>query len=424
MGRPRKLWSLRVGEVGMTVTVCERRAGGALWLRYWKQGENGRRANFKWIGLRHTDRALGERAARELAAQLLTSTLAEASDRATVTEVLAAYERDKCAHTKGYGPREALRRIRLWTSVLGGARFVDTIDHPLLDAFVRDRRAGAIIVPKVELSAAPGNRAIASDLEFLRAALNHACTVKRPNGKPLLRANPMGQANTAYKLPTVADDEKKRPIVSYDRFEKILKVADDVDAQRLFGGFMMLVESLGWRVSAICQLRACDVDVRASAAAPHGRLHRRAETDKMGRDRWIPLAPSARAALDRIRSVNPALGEWPLFPAPRATIEIPQGEIPKSWTRHYARALLERAEIAAELEKVEGGDFHPYRRKWATERKHLPDVDVARAGGWSEKDPRALKASYQRVDDATLLAVVSEPTKLRDVKAETKSESA
>lgn len=25
-----------------------------------------------------------------------------------------------------------------------------------------------------------------------------------------------------------------------------------------------------------------------------------------------------------------------------------------------------------------------YRRKWATERKHLPDVDVATAGGWKE----------------------------------------
>ena len=109
-------------------------------------------------------------------------------------------------------------------------------------------------------------------------------------------------------------------------------------------------------------------------------------------------------------------GEWPLFPAPRAKEEHERGKIPKPWTRHYARALLERAERAAKLPKIDGGDFHPYRRKWATERKHLPNVDVARAGGWSEKDPRALKTSYQRVDDATLLAVVSELTKLREAK--------
>lgn len=84
---------------------------------------------------------------------------------------------------------------------------------------------------------------------------------------------------------------------------------------------------------------------------------------------------------------------------------------------------FERAEKRAKLDKIDGGDFHPYRRKWATERKHLPDVDVARAGGWSQ-DTRALKASYQQVDEATLLAVVSEPTKLREQKADNRAESA
>ena len=106
----------------------------------------------------------------------------------------------------------------------------------------------------MKLSGKPGNRAIASDLEFLRAALNHACTVKRPNGEPLLRANPMGYGKTAYKLPAVPDDEKKRPIVSHDRFKKILAKADEIDAQRLFGGFIMLVE--GPRVARIGDLRS------------------------------------------------------------------------------------------------------------------------------------------------------------------------
>jgi integrase len=416
MGRPRKLFSATFGEVGQTVTLCERRLGGPLWIRYWVRGRDGTRGKPKWVGLHHSDRALGEKTAREVAAQLLTSTLAAAARRTTVAEVLAAYECDVCEHLKGYGPRESKRRIALWTQVLGASRNVDTIDVPLLDGFVRDRRAGTIVLANYEIGKKPGNRAIAADLEFLRAALNHACTAKRPNGGALLAANPMGYGKTAYKLPRVPDDEKKRPVVSFDRFEKILAKADGIDAQRLFGGFMMLVEGLGWRVSAIAALRACDVDLKASPAAPHGRIHRRAETDKMGRDRWIPMSPTVRAAIDRIRAVNPAIGEWPLFPAPRAKEEHERGKIPKAWTRHYARALLERAERAAKLPKIDGGDFHPYRRKWATERKHLPDVDVARAGGWSEKDPRALKTSYQQVDDATLLAVVSEPTKLREAK--------
>ena len=117
---------------------------------------------------------------------------------------------------------------------------------------------------------------------------------------------------------------------------------------------------------------------------------------------------------DRIRAVNPAIGEWPLFPAPRARVELEHGKIPKPWTRHYARRLLERAEKAADLKAIDGSDFHAYRRKWATERKHLPPQDVAAAGAWL--DLRSLQTAYTQPDDATILAVVDEPTKLREVK--------
>ena len=42
-------------------------------------------------------------------------------------------------------------------------------------------------------------------------------------------------------------------------------------------------------------------------------------------------------------------------------------------------------------------------------RKHLPDVDVARAGGW--RDLTTMKRSYQRADPATTLrAVENRPT--------------
>lgn len=56
--------------------------------------------------------------------------------------------------------------------------------------------------------------------------------------------------------------------------------------------------------------------------------------------------------------------------------------------------------------------FHAYRRKWATERKHLPLKDVAEAGGWL--DTRSLENCYQQVDEETLLRVVTEPRKLRE----------
>ena len=56
--------------------------------------------------------------------------------------------------------------------------------------------------------------------------------------------------------------------------------------------------------------------------------------------------------------------------------------------------------------------FHAYRRKWATERKHLPLKDLAEAGG--RLDTRSLENYHQQVDEETLIRVVSEPRKLRE----------
>ena len=114
---------------------------------------------------------------------------------------------------------------------------------------------------------------------------------------------------------------------------------------------------------------------------------------------WAPLSKDARSALDRL----PTIGGYLLA----NVAGVP-------WSRWHARDLLERAEKLAELDPLEGSDFHAHRRKWATERKHLSDTDVMAAGGW--RDPRSLKGSYQKADAETLLAVVSEPKKLREAK--------
>ncbi len=66
------------------------------------------------------------------------------------------------------------------------------------------------------------------------------------------------------------------------------------------------------------------------------------------------------------------------------------------------------------LPKLDGSLWHAYKRKSATSRKGLPDVDVAVAGGWS--DLTSLKTAYQQADTETLYRVVSEPMKLREVR--------
>ena len=79
--------------------------------------------------------------------------------------------------------------------------------------------------------------------------------------------------------------------------------------------------------------------------------------------------------------------------------------------RHLASKWLREAEKLAGLDTQKGSLWHAYRRKWVTERKYLPDVDVAAAGGW--KDTQALKSAYQQADTETMLRVVLEAGELR-----------
>ena len=48
------------------------------------------------------------------------------------------------------------------------------------------------------------------------------------------------------------------------------------------------------------------------------------------------------------------------------------------------------------------------------DQKHLPDTDVAAAGGW--KNTVSLKAAYQQADEATMLKVVPEAGELREAR--------
>jgi hypothetical protein len=80
------------------------------------------------------------------------------------------------------------------------------------------------------------------------------------------------------------------------------------------------------------------------------------------------VSPAVRAALDRIVRHRPGIGEAPLFPSPE--------DLTMPISRHLADAWLRKAEQLAEVEPQTGSLWHAYRRKWATERKHLPAAEV------------------------------------------------
>lgn len=370
------MWSKTVGAFGSRVTVMER-APGRLYLRYRR----------KWQALGHGDRNAALVQARDLAASLLTGRV-NLGKRPRLRDVLARYSEAVSVYKKAPQPREDARRFVVWNA-FAGQMFVDDLSHDTLARFVRERLAGRIHVAGLQRGMAKKVSATTAgaDVVYLQSVLNWALRER------LIDRNP----TFGFKPPKTANP--KRPVVSHERFEALAVVADRVDPTGRFGVFLTLVEALGWRVSALCQLRAEDVDRTAGPFAPHGRILKRAETDKARVEMWVPLSEDARTALDRL--------PWPkqggyLFPSPRR-----KGS---PWRREHARDLLERCEAEAGLPPIAGGDFHPYRRKWASERKALPTADVMAAGGW--RDSATLLRCYQHADPATLLTVVTRPKRL------------
>ena len=112
---------------------------------------------------------------------------------------------------------------------------------------------------------------------------------------------------------------------------------------------------------------------------------------------------TARRAIDRVLRERPGIGDAYLFPN--------RNDASQPISRHRAARWLRRAEKLAEVEPLQGSLWHAYRRKWATERKHLPDTDVAEAGGWKTID--TMRLAYQHADPETMFTVVTEPRRLR-----------
>src|SRR2546425_8486101 len=131
------------------------------------------------------------------------------------------------------------------------------------------------------------------------------------------------------------------------------------------------------RIGAISGLRWSDI----SFDPPEIKF--RAEFDKRGRDRVVPIPEALAEELHGFKVTFAVVGEGWLFPCVNAD---------DHWPREIFGGLYARVERHAGLPHMKGGQFHPFRRKWATERKNMPLVDVMAAGGW--RDAQTLPSCY------------------------------
>ncbi|HEY2378919.1 MAG TPA: hypothetical protein VGH98_23270 [Gemmatimonadaceae bacterium] len=403
--RRRKAWRKAIEEAGVTVYVFERPGSTAIYREVRRDdGTQDRKS------LGHGDRVLALEQARELARRIAELRLTGPVRTLTLGRLFTLYFAERAPHLSAKRRSLAENMYKpYFTGHLGESFALENFSQTQVDSYVAGRRTRTIVSPKARgVSTAPRDGTVGNELRWLKSVIRWARNF-RVGGRPLLTIDPLA----GVQLPR--EKNVKRPIASEDRYTKTLKVADSVDPHGRLACMLALARFTGRRVNAIAHLRANDVyltrdqvtralgaagqDERRAEHMPHGALAFREDHDKLGYFELTPLSTAGRAAIDRYFRLQPRLGDAPLFP------EMRDPSTPsESITRNRADYLLRRAESVAGVPKLERGLWHAYRRLWASERKHLPDVDVSRAGGW--RDLATMKQAYQQPDAATTLRVV------------------
>jgi hypothetical protein len=354
------------------------------------------------------DREVAESNARALAKEIATQQLlGVSSDNLTLGQLFAAYDQNKGYGLEGQWKRAIETRRKLFLTAWGESTPVTAISQTSVDAYSAARRkrfAEKLVDGKPRVLR---DGALDCDFRWLSSVFNWGTRHKLPNGKRLLTHNPLHDC----KWPR--EKNIRRPIASHDRFLRTLEKADRVDPRGRLRAILSLARYTGRRESAIIELRASDIllsrerlatelaaagmDERLVDHMPHGAIRWSAESDKQGVLHITPISTDVRTELERYFAANPrGLSDVPLFPS------VEHSDQPLS--RSVATKWLVKAEKLAELPKLTGGIYHPYRRLWATERKNLPDVDVAAAGGWT--GVKAMRLAYQQSTPTGVLAAV------------------
>jgi integrase len=411
----RKRWKYSIGERPNTVTVYERNdlPGGPFYVRIWDRTLRGGRGNYLRRSLGHRDCKRARAYAREQCTKLERGVDDIKCGRITLARLFRLYEQYRTSRKSASSQVDDRRRIKMWLRVLGPKKDPHKITLAEWEGFSDARGSGGIDAfgrtrPEGERKRVR-TRTVEADLKWLRLALNWATRWQERSGAYLLRENCV----RGYEIAT--EKNPLRPIASQDRFESLRAVSDLVEMRVNWHGRQQTIRShlselldiaygTGRRLSPMCKLTYGDLRLDRG---PHGSIRWPASTDKSGRETTVPISPQVRAALDRVLRDRPGIGDAPLFPSPF--------DPTKPITRNTADRWLRKAEVLAGLESQVGSSWHAFRRGWVTARKHMPDVDVAEAGGW--KSLEVLRAAYQQSDEATMLDVVLGGGELRERKA-------
>ena len=381
MRNSRRRWSKSIGARGNRVRLYEARPGGPIMRSIWINGKEDRKS------LGHRDRELATRQAWELLHGLVANDTAIEEQSITLGMLTDLYlESPQHLAKKERTQKEDAKKLRRVVTFLGPNRNVVSLSESDVRRYSAARRAGDKRLQGIVPEAAVKDRTVELDLVLLMAALNWATRERTSTGRRLLGENPLH----GVKLPR--EKNPRRPVMRHDVYLKLLEASRQIHP--LLTLALVVAEGTGRRISGWRNLRWDDVDFQA------GTIRWRAAFDKKGYEDVVPMSDAVGDALREARKVQRAIGNAPVFPAPK--------DPTRPCDRHLLDNWLRRAFAKAGLVPELGGLWHSLRRKWATERKGYPVKDVAAAGGW--RDEATMLVSYQQVDAETIRRVVLQPT--------------
>ena len=346
---------------GYRVRLFERMGNGGASIYYSYTNSAGKRVT---KSTKRTDAAEAEahvKAVFAVVIEKLRTGQTEAGKPVTLGQVFRVYFEHQVPSFTPNWRRTSEARRAMFEAAWGREKAVRDIGQADVNHYAQGRRTGVLKPEKSHLKTVR-EATIEADLRWLSVVFRWGMGFKT-NGRPLVDANPL----VMLKRPKAKN--VRRPVASHDRYVRTLQHADAVDPEGRLACMLTLARYTGHREGAICQLRAND---------------------------FLRTKAEVRAALDAYLAQSPRLGEAPLFPALKDPSKPIRSDLASRW--------LMRAEGLAGLPSLSGGRWHPYRRLWATERRHLPAQDVAAAGGWT--GTQALTTIYQHATPDKILEVV------------------
>lgn len=370
MPRRASRWSYRAGEKGRNRVVAFEHRSGALYLEFRDEGRK------RCLALPHRDKARAKQDADGMAAEFAKPKQVREPDELTIGELFDNYVQE-VTPGKGEEKRSHDRRaVRLWLDAIPASRRAVSLCEADAKHFIAERKARGDLRPGkggLHRNAMVRPRSWRSDIGFLKAALRWAVA------KGIITRHP---PVLAFRDRTRV--EVRRPIVTDDEYQRLKEAAAWVSPGCLC--MLVVAHETGHRIGAIRQLRWTDIDWAGET------VRWRPEVDKTGWDHTTPLSAGALEALRAFREVSGVIGDMWVFAAPKT--------LAGSMSEHFVRDLWLRMEGKAQLARVERRGWHALRRKFASDLKHQPLVDVASLGGW--KDTTTILRSYQQPDQATM----------------------